>query len=217
MPVKCLIVDDHSIFRSGLQSLLASEPDIEGVGEAEDGRMAVKLAKELRPDVVIMDVRMPELNGIEATRQITSDGEGPRVLALSMHRDKRIVASMFRAGASGFVLKDCAFEELTGAIRKVAASETYLSDGLTSIVLEDYVSRLTAVEPKNSTGLSPREKEVLQLLAEGKSTKQIARLLSVSVKTIDSHRKNVMDKLDLHSIAELTKYAIREGITSAEV
>ncbi len=216
LPVKCLIADDHCIFRAGLESLLAGEADMVPVGQAKDGRTAVKLVKELAPDVVIMDVNMPELNGIEATRQIVASDSDAKILALSMHSDKRIVANMFRAGASGFLLKDCAFDELAGAIRTLAANQTYLGSNIAVVVLEDYVERLTATESTDPSRLSPREKEVLQLLVEGRTTKEIARRISVSIKTVDSHRKNIMDKLDLHSIAELTKYAIREGLTTVE-
>ena len=216
MSVKILLVDDHKIIREGLRTLLQKNPQMEVVAEAPDGRTAVKLARRLLPDVVIMDIAMPDLNGIEATRQITAELDNVKVIALSMHSDKRYVSEMFKAGASGYLLKTCAFEELANAIHTVVLNQTYLSPGIADVVIEDYVGHLSANESSVSFILSAREREVLQLLVEGKTTKQIASHLYISIKTVETHRRQIMNKLNIHSIAELTKYAIREGLTSLE-
>ena len=216
MGVRVLIADDHRIVRDGLRSLIAEEQDMSVVGEAENGRAAVELAQELSPDVVIMDVSMPGLNGLEATRQIRKAVPAPRVIALSMHADRRFVTGMLSAGASGYLLKDCAFEELVRAIRAVASGQTYLSPGVAGAVVQDYVNRLAASDQPAPSVLSPREREVLQLVAEGWATKEIAAQLHVSVKTIETHRRQIMDKLGVGSVAELTKQAIRMGLTSLE-
>jgi DNA-binding NarL/FixJ family response regulator len=215
MMTRVLLVDDHKILRQGLRTLLEQEEDIHIVGEADNGRSSVKLAGELAPDVVIMDVAMPELNGIDATRRITEALPGARVLALSMHSDGRYVKGMLQAGARGYILKDCAAEELTHAIRTVMANKVYVSPGVTGAIVEDYVRQLSAATD-GSASLSHREREVLQLLTEGGSTANIAAELHLSVKSIETHRKRIMDKLGLRSIAELTKYAIREGITALD-
>jgi DNA-binding NarL/FixJ family response regulator len=211
---RVLLADDHKILRQGLRTLLEQEKDIQIVGEADNGRSSVKLTGELAPDVVIMDVAMPDLNGIDATRRITEAEPRARVLALSMHSDGRYVKGMLQAGARGYILKDCAAEELTHAIRTVMAGQIYVSPGVTGTIVNDYVRQLTAADEPAT--LTRREREVLQLLAEGGSTANIAAGLHLSVKTIETHRKRIMDKLDLRSIAELTKYAIREGITTVD-
>lgn len=214
MAIRIILADDHKIIRQGLRSLAEQQPDMEVIGEAEEGRKAVELVHELRPDVVIMDVAMPELNGVEATRQIMDDDMHLRVIALSMHQERQYVARMLEAGAAGYLLKDCAFEEMVDAIRTVIQGQTYLSPKIAGTVVEDYVRNLSADNLTAKQELTPREREVLQLMAEGESTKQIARTLDVSVKTIETHRRNTMKKLELDSVAELTKYAIREGLTS---
>jgi DNA-binding NarL/FixJ family response regulator len=211
---RVLLTDDHKILRQGLRTLLEREKDIQIVGEADNGRSSVKLTGELAPDVVIMDVAMPDLNGIDATRRITQADPRTRVLALSMHSDGRYVRGMLQAGARGYILKDCAAEELTHAIRTVMAGQVYVSPGVMDTIVNAYVRQLTAAGAP--TTLTRREREVLQLLAEGGSTANIAAGLHLSVKTIETHRKRIMDKLDLRSIAELTKYAIREGITTVD-
>ena len=216
MTTRILLADDHKILRNGLRSLLEEQPDMQVVAEAENGRKTVRLAREVKPDVVIMDISMPDLNGIEATRKVLAERPGTRVIALSMHSDRQMVRGMLRAGASGYLIKDCAFEELTQCIRAVVSNRVYLSPRITSIVVEEIVRQKSKDDQSAFTDLTPREREIVQLLAEGKSTKQIAALLFVSVKTVNTHRAQIMDKLDIHSIAELTKYAIREGLTSTE-
>ncbi len=214
MAIKVLIADDHQIVRQGLRTLLEREPDLEVVAEAENGRSTVRLVREKHPEVVIMDVAMPDLNGIEATRQIISEMPKVKVIALSMYADRRFVSNMLKAGASGYLLKDCASEELVRAIRVVLAHKTFLSPGVADIVVKDYVQTPLGPEASVFNILSNREREVLQLMAEGKSTNQIAELLHVSVKTVETHRQQMMQKLKMHSVAELTKYAIREGLTT---
>jgi len=216
MAIRILIADDHKIFREGLRTLLQNRGDIEVIGEADNGRTVVALAAELRPDVIIMDVAMPDLNGIEATRQITGGCVGAKVLALSMHSDSRFVTRMLQAGAQGYLLKDCAFEELALAIDTIVNDGVYLSPGVTGVVVRDYVQHLAEGEG-GIAALSPREREVLQLVAEGLTTKDIAAKLHISVKTVETHRKQIMDKLEIRSVAELTKYAVREGLTSLDV
>jgi DNA-binding NarL/FixJ family response regulator len=214
MAIKVLIADDHQIVRQGLRTLLEREPDLEVVAEADNGRSTVRLARESHPEVIIMDVAMPDLNGIEATRQIISEMPKVKVIALSMYADRRFVANMLKAGASGYLLKDCASEELVRAIRVVMAHKTFLSPGVADIVVKDYVQAPLGSEVSAFSVLSNREREVLQLMAEGRSTNQIAECLHVSVKTVETHRQQMMQKLKMHSVAELTKYAIREGLTT---
>ncbi len=216
MSIRILLADDHTIIRQGLHSLLEKEPDMEVVGEAGDGRKTLQLVRELEPDIVIMDITMPNLNGIDATHEIVSKFPEVKVIALSMHSNRRFVAGMLKAGASGYILKGCLFDELVQAIRAVAGGVSYLSPRITGVVVEDYVEHLVATVDSPLAKLTDREHEVLQLLAEGKTTKQSALELHVSPKTTESNRHNIMEKLDIHSLAELTKYAIREGLTSLE-
>jgi DNA-binding NarL/FixJ family response regulator len=212
--LRILLADDHKIVRDGLRNLLEKDPEIVVVGEAEDGREALQLARKLSPDVVVMDIAMPDLNGIEATRQILAEIPKIKIVALSMHSDKRYVSEMLKAGAAGYLLKDCAFEELSTAIRTIARGKIYLSPGIAGVVLADYIRTGSAADGSAFSLLSDREREVLQLMAEGRTTKEVAAQLHVSVKTIETHRTHIMAKLDIHSIAALTKYAIREGLTS---
>lgn len=214
MSIRILLADDHGIIRQGLRSLLEKEPDMQVVGEAEDGRKAIELVNECSPDIVIMDITMPNLNGVEATRHITGESSKSKVIALSIHSNRRFVADMLKAGASGYILKECLSDELVQAIRTVSSGGRYLSPCITDVVIDDYVKRLSTTPESRIATLTARERQVLQLLAEGKSTKQIALDLHVSSKTIEANRRRIMEKLDIHSIAELTKYAVREGLTS---
>lgn len=210
--IRILIADDHQMFREGLANLLAAEPDFEVVGQAGDGRAALAITGELKPDVALLDITMPEMNGIETARQIRRAFPEVRVVALSMHSENRFVTEMFQAGAGGYVLKMCEFDELAEAVRTVAAGGSFVSSRVAGEVIRRLADQLPA--SADAGGLSDREREVLQLLAEGKSSKESALLLHVSVKTIDSHRRQVMQKLGLNSVAELTKYAIKSGLTS---
>jgi DNA-binding NarL/FixJ family response regulator len=214
MEKKILICDDHKIFREGLRALLEKQPDLKVVGGARDGLEAVKLAGELSPDIVIMDISMPGLNGIEATRKIAAGRRPPRIIALSMHNDRKYVTEILKAGARAYLLKDSAFEELMDAIKAVSCGRFFLSAGITTLVLGDYIKGLAADPRSPFTILSAREREVLQLLAEGLRTKEISGKLGLSVKTVETHRKKIMEKLDIPSIAGLTRYAVKEGLVS---
>lgn len=196
--------------------MIEENGDIKVLGEADNGRSAVTMAKNLSPDITVMDVSMPNLNGIEATRKIKTLIPDAKVIALSMHADRRFVTGMLGAGASGFIHKSAAFDELVEAIRIVAAGGTYTSRNIADVVMQDYVRRLGTQEPDGGSQITARETEVLQLIAEGKSTKQVAEQLNISANTVETHRHRIMRKLDLHSVAELTKYAVREGLTSVE-
>lgn len=213
MGTKILIADDHRVVREAISSLLSSELGMEVVGDAEDGRAAVQLARRLKPDVIIMDVAMPNLNGIEATRQIVRELPRSKVIALSAYSDRRSVREMLKAGASGYIPKRCGFQELASAVRTVASNRTYLSPQISGIVVEGYINHGTVDKTSAYSLLTAREREVLQLVAEGKSTKEIAKELHLSTKTIEWHRSQIMNKLGLQSIAELVKYAINEGLT----
>lgn len=211
-----LLVDDHQLMRQGMRALLEGAPGSPRVSEAENGRRAVELARELRPDIVVMDVTMPDLNGIEATRQILESHPDIPIIALSMHSDRRYVFEMFRAGAKGYLLKDCAFDELNRAIRTVLGGHPYVSPSIAGALVSELKKPHSTPEDATraaSPDLTSREKEVLQLMAEGRSTKEIAAVLHISVKTVETHRRQLMSKLQVHSVAELTRYAIREGLT----
>jgi len=214
--ISIILVDDHVIMRDGLRHLLSSESDIEVIGEADNGREAVKLVLSKKPDIVIMDIAMQDMNGIEATRQIKNENPDIKVIALSMHSERQIVVGVFRAGASGYLLKESSSLELVDAIRTIHLGRKYLSQKISDIVLQE-ISDI-----KKDTGeigvevLTNRECEILQLISEGNSTKKIADVLFISPKTVESHRANIMDKLDIRNIPELTKYAIRAGLTSLE-
>jgi two-component system response regulator NreC len=205
MSMRILIADDQKIMRDGLKSLIGKEPTLEVVGEAENGRQVLALAAELKPDVIIMDISMPELNGIDATREILSANKGVKVIALSMYPHKKLVRSMLQAGASGYLLKDCAFRELVLAIKTVAKNRTFLSPGISDILIEDFLSRSNAGGPTDQSLLTPREREVLQLIAEGKTSRQISAIINISDKTVDTHRQSIMKKLDIRTVAGLTK------------
>ena len=214
MSVRIILSDDHKIVREGIRALIEKQPDLEIVGEAEDGHETLDLIEETLPDIAIIDVAMVNLNGIETTRRIVDKHPEIKVIALSMYSDKRLVDNMLKAGASAYLLKDCAFEELVKAIRTVLVNQIYLSSMIVDIVVKNHFQNLEKNTLVIPTALTSREIEVLQFLAEGKTVKEIAGNLSLSAKTIETYRQQIMHKLNIHSIAELTKYAIREGITT---
>ena len=207
-----MLVDDHAIIRIGLRSLIDREPDMQVVAEAGDGKTALKLVDEFAPEIVVMDITMPNLDGADATNRITTDHPETRVIALSMHREKHHVSKMLSSGASAYVLKELAEEEIISAIKAVLDGEIYLSQSVLGTVVEDYVDQLE----KPLSTLTEREKEVLKLLAEGQNVKEIAFALEVSVKTAEAHRSNIMNKLNIYTIAELTKFAIKYNLSSLD-
>ncbi len=213
MSIKILIVDDHKIVREGIKSMLEQETGFEVVGQASNGREALLSIPDTNPDVVIMDINMPDMNGTEATRKIVASFPKTRIIALSMHSDKYFVSEMLKAGASGYLLKDCSRKDIIQAIHAVAVNKSYLGPDITGIVLDDYIQKISTDNPKEMTVLTAKEREILQLITEGNTSKEIASLLDVATKTVESHRVNIMNKLDIHNIAELTKFAIRHGIT----
>lgn len=215
MSTRIVLADDHQILLAGIRSLLERDLGLQVVAEARDGLEALRAVAEQRPDIVIMDVSMPGMNGIEATRQIRAGWPQVKILCLSMHAEKQFISAALAAGASGYLLKDCALEELERAIRTVIAGHTYLSPAIADTVVADYRTQLAGGALASPSPLSEREREVLQLLAEGVSTKKIAARLALSAKTVASHREHIMAKLGVHSIAELTKYAIRHGLTTS--
>jgi DNA-binding NarL/FixJ family response regulator len=216
MAIRILIANDHQIFRQGLRALLENEPGMKVVGEADEGIKTVALARKLTPDVVITDVNLPKLNGVEASHQILSELPKTKVIAFSMHADRHNILNMLKVGVCGYLLKDCPVEELVKAIRLVMDGKTYLSPGVTDVVFKDYVGSGLHFNQIGYFQLTAREREVLQLIAEGKSTKHIAGLMQVSVKTVETHRQKIMRKLGTNSVADLTKHALREGLTSLE-
>jgi DNA-binding NarL/FixJ family response regulator len=215
MSIKILLADDHAMLRHGLSRSFEQEKDITIIGQAEDGYSAIELTKELSPDLVIMDIGMPGLNGIETTRRIIQDCPKVKIIGLSMHSSDKYVREMFKAGASGYLLKNCSFDELVEAIKAVMSGNTYISPSIGDMIIKEYTSKPDDEKSVFSI-LSQREREVLQLLAEGKSTKQIGQKLHISPKTVEAHRLRIMDKLKIDNIAQLTKYAIQEGLTEAE-
>ncbi len=211
--IRVLLVDDHTILRAGLRMMIDAQPDIEVVGEASDGRQALVEAQRLQPDVVLMDITMPEMNGIEATRQIKRALDSTRVLILTMHENEEYLFQVLRAGASGYILKEAAGAELISAIRIVFAGRFYMSPSAQSMMVGDYLQRVRSGEERDSySALTEREREILKLVAEGHTNNQIAERLFISPKTVDTHRTHIMDKLNLHSRAELVKYAMRRGL-----
>jgi DNA-binding NarL/FixJ family response regulator len=213
MKITLLLAEDHKIMRDGLRQLLDQQKDISVVGVADNGRMAVELARQYTPNVIIMDIVMPELNGAEATKQIVAKRLHTKVLALSMHSDSQHIFNMVKAGVSGYLLKDCSFEELLKAIHAVAAGKTYFSSDIAGHVITQCMRQIRHKDSMPRE-LTSREREVLQLLAEGKSTQMIASVLNLHERTVDVHRYKIRQKLNLHNIADLTKYAVREGLTS---
>jgi two-component system, NarL family, response regulator NreC len=214
MSIRIILADDHKIMRDGLRSLIEKQHNMEIIGEAADGRTTVTLALKLSPDVIVMDVSMPDMNGIEAARRIIEKSPRIKILALSMHSDKKFIAEMLCAGASGYLLKDAAARELLHAIQAVVKNRSYLSPAIAEIMIEEYRQIVSKEKLSAFSLLSSREREVLQHIAEGKTIKEIAFALQISVKTAETYRQHIMDKLDIHTIAGLTKYAIKEGLAS---
>jgi len=214
MEIRILVADNHMVVREAICAILSNEFGMDIVGEAKDGRVAIQLARELHPDVIIMETSMPNLNGIEATRQIVQELPDVKVVALSAHWDRRSVCEMLKAGASGYLPKSCTLLELVSAIQNVMSNRTYLSSHISGLVVDEYLHRSADPGKSAYSVLTDREREVIQLIAEGKSTKRIAMELYVSPKTIEWHRSQLMKKLHIESIAELVKYAISEGLTS---
>ena len=216
MTTRILLTEDQKIVREGLISLLENQTDMEVVGEAGDGREAVRLACELKPDIVVMDINMQEMDGIDATKQIVDKLPGTRIVVLSMYPKRSFIEGVLKAGASAYVLKDMAFSELVKAIKTVVDGEIYLCPKATGIMVNSYIRKEPEADNTFGAALTSREREILSILAEGKNTKQIALDLKISTKTVDTHRRHIMRKLDMQSLPELTKYAIRKGLTSLE-
>ena len=216
MSTRIVLVDDHGITREGLNSLLVEEGHLDVVGQAADGWQAVRMVRQLKPDVVITDISMPHLNGIDATHEIIKERPQTKVIALSIHCDRTFVADMLKAGASGYVLKECLFHELLEAVEAVVSGGIYLSAKVAGVVVSDYVSRLEDHSDSPLAGLSSRQRHVLQMIAEGYNTKQIAQELHISTKAVEACRRRIMEILDVHSVAKLVKVAIVSGITTLE-
>jgi DNA-binding NarL/FixJ family response regulator len=213
MTTKVLLVDDHQIMREGMSALLRKYSEFEVVGQASDGRQALEMVSDLKPDIVIMDVGMPNLNGIDATQRMLAHHPNLKVMALSTHSDGSLVTKMIRAGASGYILKESAFDELIEGMHTLLNGNTYLCKRISKAVFSEYMSVVSDSKSKIGDELTSREREVLQMVAEGLTTKEIAKKLKLSTKTVDSHREHIMHKLKIRNIAGLTKYAIREGLT----
>lgn len=217
MAIRVLLADDHALFRSGVKSELEMHDDIRVIGEAENGIEAVNLTRKINPDVVIMDVSMPQLNGIEATRRIKADQPLTAIIGLSIHRESHLVKGLLSAGASGFLLKTIKPSSLVRAVREVADGQAYLSPEIAKDIVSDYWTASDPKLEKSEIGrLTPREREVVQLLAEGNKSREAAEILHISVKTVETHRKQIMDKLKIRSLPQLTKWAIRNGLTSLD-
>lgn len=211
-----IIVDDHGIIREGLKRLIHEHPDMEVVGEAGDGRTAIKLAEELTPDLILMDISMPDMNGIEAARLILKQNPAIKIIALSMHSEKRFVIEMLKTGALGYILKSYLFDEVLKAIEVVRKNDYYLSPQITDVIVENCISKQSLPAKQLTDSLAAREREIIRFVAEGLTIKQIALRLNISPKTVDANRRQVMAKLGINNIAQLTKYAIREGLTTSE-
>ncbi|OFY49336.1 MAG: DNA-binding response regulator [Bacteroidetes bacterium GWF2_41_31] len=213
MPIKILIADDHQLFREGLMTLLSGALNIEIVAQAENGKQTIEKAKKLSPDIILMDIGMPIINGIEATGILQMEAPKIKVIALTMHSEKHFIKGMLEAGACGYLFKNCAYDELIDAINTVYAGKKYLSDDITEFIIHDYIGK-----PKNrqedDPQLSAREMEILKLIADGKTSREISELLFVSIKTIGTHKQNILNKLNMNSTADLVKYAIKKGLIS---
>lgn len=211
MTTKVLIADDHQLFREGLVNLLSSAPDIEVIAEAEDGKDATEKAMKLKPDVILIDIGMPNMNGIEATRVLKKDLPDLKIIAVSMHSDRQFVKGILEAGADGYLLKNCTYRQLIDAIESVKSGKKYLSDDITEMIIKGYLDPGDS-ETETYTELSEREMEILKLYAEGKSTREISEKLFISVKTVGTHKQHILEKLGLKTNADLVKYAIKEGL-----
>ena len=216
MKIKILLTDDHKILRNGMRSMIDKEPDLEVVGEAENGITAVQMACDLNPDVVIMDIALPGINGVDATREILSKAPEIKVLALSTYSEKQFIFAMLKAGALGYLVKDCAFEELVSAVRSVVENKIYIAPKVLNIVVKEYLNHKSEELPKDDIQLTPRERDVLRLITKGRNTKEVASELYVSAKTIETHRQNIMNKLGIHNVAELTLYAVQIGLITLD-
>lgn len=215
MTIRILIADDQQLFRDGLRSLIDQENDMEVVAEAENGREAIELSKAVKPDLIVMDINMPDLNGIDATQVICEELPGIKLIALSIHSTQKFVSGMLKAGASGYIVKHCAFKELAIAIRTISEGKPYLCSEILSTVMDEFASN-SPDQQSVFSALSTREREVMQLVAEGMKSEEIASHLCISVKTVSSHRRHIMKKLNLKSQADITRYAIKEGLISSE-
>jgi DNA-binding NarL/FixJ family response regulator len=215
MGIRVMLVDDHRMVSEALSALLSRETDLEVVAIADNGRDAIRVAREILPDVIVMDLAMPEMNGLEACRYIIAESRDCRVIALSMHSDRRYVIEALKAGAKGYILKESAFTALAGAIRGVTENNGYLDPRITGIIMKDYFQQMTeTAQSQDQCPLTLREREVLQLIAEGRNIKEIASKLDISTKTVETHRRQIMQKLNLSNVAEMTRYAIKEGVSS---
>ncbi|HEY8555148.1 MAG TPA: response regulator transcription factor [Burkholderiales bacterium] len=214
-PIRVLLADDHSLFRAGVQALLSNIEGVEVVGEADSGRKAIEMVRACSPDVVLMDIAMPEMNGLETTTRVTKEFPGVRVIMLSMHAGEEYVMQALRAGASGYLLKDAATSELELAVRAVARGETYLTPTISKRVIDDYLMRTTGSQGPVDQ-LTKRQREILQLIAKGYTSKEMAQMLSLSPKTIETHRTQLMKQLDIHDVAGLVRYAIRVGLVTLD-
>ena len=215
MPVRIIIADDHRLFREGLVNLLSDSKDIEIIAEAENGNDAIVKARELNPDVIVMDIGMPVLNGVDATSRLLKELPAIKVIALSMHSEKQYIKGMLEAGAAGYLFKNCAYDELIKAIHTVNSGKKYLSDKITEIMIQDYLGKEESI-PESDSELTERESEILKLIAEGASTSEISELLFVSVKTIGTHKQHLLEKLNLKTSTDIVKYAIKKGIISLD-
>jgi two-component system response regulator NreC len=216
--VKLLVADDHKIFRQGIKKLLEVESDLQVVGEAADGREAVKKATELKPDVILMDIAMANLNGLEATKQIKKVLPSVKVIMLTMHKNEEYILQSFQAGASGFILKEGAVEELVSAIRSIHSDKSFLSPSISKTLIDAYLRKMETGKTETPFDLlTDREREVLQLIAEGYTNREVAKSLFISVKTVEAHRAHIMQKLNIHDIAKLVKYAIQKGLVDLNV